>query len=42
MSILTLARLQFAFTVAFHYLNPPLSIGLGLLPVIVERLWLVA
>ena len=40
MSILTLARLQFAFTAAFHYLYPPLSIGLGLLLVIVEGLWL--
>lgn len=25
----TLARVQFAFTIAFHYLYPPLSIGLG-------------
>ena len=40
MSILTLARLQFAFTAAFHYLYPPLSIGLGLLLVIVEGMWL--
>jgi cytochrome d ubiquinol oxidase subunit I len=40
MSILTLARLQFAFTAAFHYIYPPLSIGLGLLLVIVEGLWL--
>ena len=26
-----LARVQFAFTVAYHYIYPPLSIGLGLL-----------
>ena len=26
-----LARIQFAFTVAYHYIYPPLSIGLGLL-----------
>ena len=31
-----LARIQFAFTVAFHYIYPPLSIGLGLLLVIFE------
>ena len=26
---LTLSRLQFALTIMFHYLFPPLSIGLG-------------
>ena len=31
-----LARLQFAFTIAFHYIYPPLSIGLGLLMVVFE------
>ena len=31
-----LSRIQFALTVAFHYLFPPLSIGLGLLMVIME------
>jgi cytochrome d ubiquinol oxidase subunit I len=35
-----LARVQFAFTVAFHYIYPPLSIGLGLLLVIFESLHL--
>lgn len=35
-----LARIQFAFTVAFHYIYPPLSIGLGLLLVIFESLYL--
>lgn len=35
-----LARIQFAFTVAFHYIYPPLSIGLGLLMVIFEGLFL--
>jgi cytochrome d ubiquinol oxidase subunit I len=35
-----LARLQFAFTISFHYIYPPLSIGLGLLLVIIEGLWL--
>jgi len=35
-----LARLQFAFTIAFHYIYPPLSIGLGLLMVIFESLYI--
>lgn len=35
-----LARLQFAFTIAFHYLFPPLSIGLGILLVIMEGMYL--
>ncbi|GGG40972.1 cytochrome ubiquinol oxidase subunit I [Croceivirga lutea] len=35
-----LARIQFAFTVAFHYIYPPLSIGLGLLMVVFEGLYL--
>lgn len=34
-----LARAQFAFTIAFHYIYPPLSIGLGLLMVIFESLY---
>jgi len=29
MNVEFLARLQFAFTIAFHYIYPPLSIGLG-------------
>lgn len=40
MDAILLARLQFAFTIAFHYLFPPLSIGLGLLLVIMEGLYL--
>ena len=35
-----LARIQFAFTVSFHYIYPPLSIGLGLIMVIMEGLYL--
>jgi len=35
-----LARAQFAFTVMFHYIYPPLSIGLGVALVIMEGLWL--
>ena len=40
MDVLTLARIQFGATVAFHYLYPPLSIGLGVLLVVMEGLWL--
>ena len=40
MDTLLLARLQFAFTIAFHYIFPPLSIGLGLLLVIMEGAYL--
>jgi cytochrome d ubiquinol oxidase subunit I len=31
---------QFAFTIMFHYIYPPLSIGLGVALVIMEALWL--
>jgi len=40
MDVEILARIQFAFTIAFHYIYPPLSIGLGLLLVIFEGLYL--
>jgi cytochrome d ubiquinol oxidase subunit I len=40
MDVLTLSRIQFGATIAFHYLYPPLSIGLGLMLVIMEGLWL--
>ena len=35
-----LARVQFAFTVMFHYIYPPLSIGLGMALVVMQGLWL--
>jgi len=35
-----LARIQFAFTVGFHYIYPPISIGLGVLLVIMEGLYI--
>jgi cytochrome d ubiquinol oxidase subunit I len=38
--VLTLSRIQFALTIMFHYLFPPLSIGLGALMVIMEGLYL--
>jgi cytochrome d ubiquinol oxidase subunit I len=37
---LFLSRLQFAFTVMFHYIFPPLTIGLGAIMVVIEALWL--
>jgi len=40
MDIEILSRLQFAGTIMFHYIFPPLSIGLGLLMVIFEGMWL--
>jgi cytochrome d ubiquinol oxidase subunit I len=40
MTVETLARAQFAFTIMFHYIYPPLSIGLGMTLVIMEGLWL--
>jgi len=40
MDPLYLSRLQFALTIAFHYLFPPISIGLGLLLVIMEGMYL--
>ncbi len=40
MSVEILARLQFALTIMFHYIYPPLSIGLGVVLVIVEGLYL--
>ncbi|HKI89776.1 MAG TPA: cytochrome ubiquinol oxidase subunit I, partial [Draconibacterium sp.] len=39
MEVEILARIQFAFTIAFHYIYPPLSIGLGFLMVIFESLY---
>lgn len=36
-----LHRLQFAFTAAFHYLFPPMTIGLGLILVIMEGTYLI-
>lgn len=40
MDVEILARIQFAFTVAFHYIYPPLSIGIGLLIVLFESLYI--
>ncbi|HKL32397.1 MAG TPA: cytochrome ubiquinol oxidase subunit I [Tangfeifania sp.] len=40
MDVEILSRVQFAFTIAFHYIYPPLSIGLGLIMVIMEGSYL--
>lgn len=40
MDVVLLSRIQFAFTIAFHYLFPPLSIGLALVIVFCEGWYL--
>jgi cytochrome bd ubiquinol oxidase subunit I len=40
MDVVLLSRIQFALTIGFHYIYPPLSIGLGLLLVCMEGLYL--
>lgn len=40
LDVVSLARAQFAFTVMFHYLFPPLSIGLGGMLVFFEAIYL--
>ncbi|MBI4537781.1 MAG: cytochrome ubiquinol oxidase subunit I [candidate division NC10 bacterium] len=39
MDPILLARLQFGLTIAFHYIYPPLSIGLGVILVAMESLY---
>lgn len=39
-SVVLLSRIQFALTIAFHYLYPPLSIGLGVFLVVAEARYL--
>ncbi len=40
MDVLTLSRIQFGLNSAFHYLYPPLSIGIGLMLVITEGIYI--
>lgn len=40
MDVEILARIQFAFTAGFHYIYPPMSIGLGVILVIMEGMYL--
>ena len=41
LDVVMLSRAQFALTIMFHYLFPPLSIGLGALMVLMEGTFLV-
>lgn len=41
MDVEILARIQFAFTVAFHYIYPPMTMGLALILVLMEGTYLV-
>lgn len=40
MDVEILARVQFALTIMFHYIYPPLSIGLGVVMVIMEGIYI--
>ncbi len=40
MDVTTLSRIQFGLNISFHYLYPPLSIGLSLMIVILEGIYL--
>lgn len=41
MDVVLLSRIQFGFNIAFHYLFPPLSIGIALMVVIMEGMYVV-
>jgi cytochrome d ubiquinol oxidase subunit I len=41
MDVVLLSRIQFAITIAFHYIFPPLNIGLGVLLVFMEGRYLI-
>ncbi len=40
MDVEILSRIQFAFTITFHYIYPPLSIGLSLALIVMEAMYL--
>jgi cytochrome d ubiquinol oxidase subunit I len=40
MDVLMLSRIQFAINSCFHFMYPPISIGLGLMLVIMEGIYL--
>ena len=40
MDLETLSRIQFAFTASFHYIYPPLSIGLGVMLIFMEGMYI--
>lgn len=41
MDLVLISRIQFALTAAFHYLYPPITIGLGVILVIMEAIYLI-
>jgi len=41
MSLLLLSRIQFTITIMFHYIYPPLSIGLGVIILIMETMYMI-
>lgn len=41
MDLLLLSRIQFSLTVMFHYIYPPISIGLGVIIVIMETMYMI-
>ncbi len=41
MDLLTLSRIQFSLTIMFHYIYPPISIGLGVIIVIMETMYII-
>lgn len=41
LDLLILSRIQFALTIAFHYIYPPLSIGIGIILVVMESMYLI-
>jgi len=40
LDVVLLSRIQFALTIMFHYLFPPLTIGMGVVLVYLEAQWL--
>ena len=40
MDVVSLSRIQFGLNISFHYLFPPMSIGIGLMLVIIEGLYM--
>ena len=40
MTVEVLSRIQFTLTIAFHYIYPPMTIGIGVLLVIMEGLYI--
>ena len=40
MDVVTLSRVQFALTIMFHYIFPPLTIGMGVVLVYLEGMFL--